>query len=320
MSLPAAPPKPPRDRLTLLCVALLLTFAGLGDTQLSGSEGRWATIEQEMLRSGQWHLPVINGYEYADKPLLSYWLGGLLAAISGGVSEFTIRAPGAIAWIATAFLLWRIGRRSGDRRVAMGAPLIFLLLGWPLHIARTAAADAPMIFAVVLAWWAITARMSHATRSRAVSSPLRAALLGAVIGAAIHLKGPLAFVLPAIGVAGALAFNRWLTPTLPEAPREPLGLAMLNGLKRHAVEIVVLVLFAAGVAEATLQWSESHSGSQQVRAYLWRESVTRAADPFDHTGSPLLYAWVLPVMLLPVLAMAPLWALGAAPVDPNARR
>jgi 4-amino-4-deoxy-L-arabinose transferase-like glycosyltransferase len=175
-----------------------------------------------------------------------------------------------------------------------------------------------MVFAVVLGWWAMTARYSQ--RQRGESSPLRAAVRGAVLGAAIHIKGPQASVLPVIGVGGALWFDRWFAPRNPAHPPRELGYAVVDGFKRHAIELLVLAAFAGGIAELTLQWSESHSGSQQVRAYLWRESVTRAADPFDHTGSPLLYAWVLPVMLLPVLAMAPLWALGAAPVDPNARR
>jgi 4-amino-4-deoxy-L-arabinose transferase-like glycosyltransferase len=58
---------------------LLLLFIALGDSNLMRSESRWAEIVREMLASGDWFNPTINGETYFDKPLLSYWLIALFA-------------------------------------------------------------------------------------------------------------------------------------------------------------------------------------------------------------------------------------------------
>jgi 4-amino-4-deoxy-L-arabinose transferase-like glycosyltransferase len=81
--------------LLLLALAGLLFFLGLGTLGLTDrDEGSNAEAAREMVESGDWITPTLNGEPRFAKPAFLYWL------ISGayrlfGVSEFTARLPSA---------------------------------------------------------------------------------------------------------------------------------------------------------------------------------------------------------------------------------
>ena len=87
-----------KEYLFLWGTAILLLFLRLGTGAVSGSEGRWLAVANEMLRSGDWLHPTINGVPYFDKPLISYWLIAIVSLLQGGeVNEFSARLPSALA-------------------------------------------------------------------------------------------------------------------------------------------------------------------------------------------------------------------------------
>ena len=83
-------------KLDLACLALLfglLYFFQLGDTTLvNPDEGRYAEIPREMVASGDYVLPRLNGVLYFEKPPLMYWsVAGFMNIF--GPDEFAMRAP-----------------------------------------------------------------------------------------------------------------------------------------------------------------------------------------------------------------------------------
>ncbi len=101
-----------RSSLMLAICTLALLWAviflpTLGKLPLIRSEAMYAQIPLEMLASGDWLTPRLNGARYLDKPPLYYWLN--LAALSlGGHSENTFRlATFLIGWgeVLAAFTL-----------------------------------------------------------------------------------------------------------------------------------------------------------------------------------------------------------------------
>ena len=97
---------------------ILLWFAPLGYRDLiHPDEGRYASIALEMLQSGDWLSPHLNGFLYFEKPILQYWMGALSFAVFG-VNDFAARFwPAFMGFVAvgavglTAQRLW--GARAG---------------------------------------------------------------------------------------------------------------------------------------------------------------------------------------------------------------
>src|SRR5262245_44110547 len=60
--------------VAVLALTGALFFLRLGERALWSEEVRWAEIPREMISSGNFLWPTINGHSYYDKPLGSYWL------------------------------------------------------------------------------------------------------------------------------------------------------------------------------------------------------------------------------------------------------
>jgi 4-amino-4-deoxy-L-arabinose transferase-like glycosyltransferase len=128
---------PAERRLYVGLAALLaaLWLAGLGARPLfNPDEGRYAEIPREMLASGDWVLPHLNGLVYAEKPPLQYWATALSYRCFG-LTEFAARLYGALCALGTIGLVWALAKRLGGEQAAWRAAamlagmLIFAVLG-----------------------------------------------------------------------------------------------------------------------------------------------------------------------------------------------
>ena len=73
-----------RHILWLLAVMAILWFANLDYRHLAQpDEGRYAEIPREMLASGDWVTPRLNGLKYFEKPALQYWATGVAFQLFG---------------------------------------------------------------------------------------------------------------------------------------------------------------------------------------------------------------------------------------------
>jgi 4-amino-4-deoxy-L-arabinose transferase-like glycosyltransferase len=102
----------------LVLLWLLIFLPTLGKLPLIRSEAMYAQIPLEMLQSGDWLTPRLNGARYLDKPPLYYWLN-LIAYKIGGASENSVR-------LATFI----IGLGEVLATLALGAVLFSWGTGW----------------------------------------------------------------------------------------------------------------------------------------------------------------------------------------------
>src|SRR5690348_16773573 len=86
-----------RESLLFWLCACVFLFFYLGATTPWQSEDRWLQVALEMVESGNYFLPTINGTVYFDKPLLGYWLVVLFGPFTGGINEWSLRLPSAFA-------------------------------------------------------------------------------------------------------------------------------------------------------------------------------------------------------------------------------
>ena len=149
----------PRGALLVLALALALTwFGALGQRKLvKPDEGRYGEIPREMVASGDWLTPRLNGLKYFEKPPLQYWATAAAFSVFG-VSEWATRLWGALCGFAAVLLAYHVGRRLYGE--AAGPPAAAALAGSALFVAMSQVATLDMgvsaflslaVFAVVLA-------------------------------------------------------------------------------------------------------------------------------------------------------------------------
>ena len=98
-------------------VCWIVLFWKLGAPALMDpDEAHYAQLTREMLRAGNWMMPLLDGLPYIDKPVLFHWLQGLAIAVLGE-TETAMRLPSAIA-ARRALLDDALDRRAVVRRRA----------------------------------------------------------------------------------------------------------------------------------------------------------------------------------------------------------
>jgi 4-amino-4-deoxy-L-arabinose transferase-like glycosyltransferase len=117
---------------------------------LSPDEGRYASIALEMLRSGDWLTPRLNGLLYFEKPPLQYWLSAGFFQLFG-VNEFAARLWPGLAGLFTivttsigARLLW--GEPAGH-----AAAIVTAGMAWVVANSHFLSLDMGLTFFLTLA-------------------------------------------------------------------------------------------------------------------------------------------------------------------------
>jgi 4-amino-4-deoxy-L-arabinose transferase-like glycosyltransferase len=193
----------------VLLVCALLWFVGLEYRGLfMPDEGRYADIAREMLDSGDWITPRLNGIKYFEKPPLQYWATAATFALFGA-DEWTARL-----WPAVTGLLCIAFTAFAARRLAPGS--------------------SPGLTAVILAGsWGFFLGSQFLTLDMGVTFFLTAAMLGyalsrradippwiqrnwmllawAAAACAVLSKGLIGVVIPGLALAVYVAIERDLT-------------------------------------------------------------------------------------------------------------
>jgi 4-amino-4-deoxy-L-arabinose transferase-like glycosyltransferase len=195
---PAKPSAPLLALILAVAVGLAL-FAGLGGYGLLDEEARYAEISREMLETGDWVTPRLNGVPYFEKPPALAWLGAGALAIGSRSPEWALRLVPALATLAAIVAIVRFGNRAGGPALGGAAGLALAVTPLQVGMARTFSTDAPFSAAmtVALALLGVEVLESRARVGRLIAA-------GLALAAAVLLRGPvaLALYLPIAALAG----------------------------------------------------------------------------------------------------------------------
>ena len=115
----------------ILALALLPLSLGLGGYGLyEPHEGHFASVAREMVLSGDWVTPTLNGAPYLNKPPLLYWLSATGTALLG-FTEYAARLPLALSGWLGAVVAWKWARElwnPASGRIA--ALMLCVACGW----------------------------------------------------------------------------------------------------------------------------------------------------------------------------------------------
>ncbi len=111
-------------------VALLTLGLGLIYFSMSGlrpfsnpDEGRYAEIPREMVASGEWVTPRLNGVLYFEKPPFFYWLEALTLKVCG-MHEATLRFWPAALGILGCLMVYATGRKLYGRAAGILSAIV----------------------------------------------------------------------------------------------------------------------------------------------------------------------------------------------------
>jgi len=210
---------PPGRRLAWLAVALTLLalwFVKLPDRLLTHpDEGRYAEIPREMVATGEWVTPRLNGFAYLQKPPLQYWATAA-AYEAFGVSEWTARLWTALTGLAAVLVTAFAGRRLlGPSAGLLGAaalaasPYFVVMSGLNTLDMGVSLFLSSAVFAYLLSRQAATAAAGRGWMLVAWGAMALAVLSKGLIGVALPL-GTLVVYAAWHRDAGALARLHWL--------------------------------------------------------------------------------------------------------------
>ena len=253
-----------------------------------------AQIARNMLTSGDWVTPRLDGVVYLEKSPLIYWSIAVSYKIFG-VHDWAARVPIAfscigLAWLAAAFGIWAFGPRAGLYAGLIMATCIGLFL-----FTRVLIPDVMLTFTVTLAMWAFLRAIDEAERHPA----WWALVFAASLGVGLLLKSTVALLFPLAGGVIYLFLTHQLFSRKTWRRLHPF-----TGL------CIVLLIAAPWHVLATLRNPPYFSFTMrsvpgQYHGFLWfyfiNEQVLRFLNmryPRDYNTVPRILFWLLHLLWL----------------------
>src|SRR5450755_152691 len=155
----------------------LLWFLPLNQPHLfDPDEGRYAEIPREMVASGDWVTPRLDGIKYFEKPALGYWATAAAFEVFGQ-HAWTVRLWPALSGMLGLMLTFGLGRRLYDQRAALLAVVVQASALLYVAMARIATLDMGLCLALQIAMTAL-ALLVQPARAGAPPSARLPLLLG----------------------------------------------------------------------------------------------------------------------------------------------
>jgi 4-amino-4-deoxy-L-arabinose transferase len=246
-------------------------------------EYRYAEIPREMLLSGDWIVPHMDGLVYFEKPVLGYWLTAASLRLFGE-NRFAVRLPSALAIGLTAWITFGLVVFSTRRREpASLAALIFLSSLGAAACGIVAVLDGLLTAFLTATNVSFFVAATAERRSRCEAAWLLVS--GACAGLAFLTKGLVALVVPALTAGTYLLWQR-----------RAADLVRMAWLPLAAAAAIVLPWGVSIYLREPSFWPQ----------FFWHEHVHRfVAENAQHAQPAWFYLAIAPLIVLPWSFAAP---------------
>ena len=194
-----------RALLAVFVLFALGWFGNLGYRHLiKPDEGRYAEIPREMIASGDWLTPRINGYKYFEKPPLQYWATAVSFG-AFGLGEWAARLwPGLTGFLCVLMVFWAGNRLLGPPAGLFGAAVtagsaLYAIIG---HLLTLDMSLSVFMSAAALGFAVAQSEAAEAARRRWMLAAWAAMAL------AVLTKGLVGAVLPIAAVGAYILVER----------------------------------------------------------------------------------------------------------------
>ncbi len=284
--------------IALVIIAVIVFFGciiappGLMD-DVDAVHGQMA---RNMIDSGDWVIPHLDGVAYIEKAPLPYWLIAICYLILG-VHDWVARIPTALAAVLLCFATARYGAWAFGRRAGFYAGLALATCVGLFLFTRILIPDVTLTLAICLCFMAFQRILNEDGEEL---HPRRwVAVLGVSLGIGVLLKGLLALVVPVGAIVIYLAITRQL-----------FSRDTWRRLRPISVFFIFLLVAAPWHVLATLRMPpyfnfSMHSGPGEYHGFFWfyfmNEHVLRFLNlryPRDYNTVPRLAFWLLNLLWL----------------------
>ncbi len=189
--------------LILFSLAMALYVIGLGATALlDPDEPVYAQTAREMVETGSWLTPRLNGLLWFDKPPMYFWLSAVSFKIFS-VGEFAARFPSSLmaALLIMLVYIWALG--AFGEKIAQYSSLSLCVSLIFAFLARAAVTDMTLCFFMNLSFYMIYLGFTQPEKRFKYIN-----LFYFFSGFSVLTKGPVGLVLPLMVIIAFLACRR----------------------------------------------------------------------------------------------------------------
>jgi 4-amino-4-deoxy-L-arabinose transferase and related glycosyltransferases of PMT family len=185
---------------------ILIYIVPLGMRPLAlPDETRYAEIPREMLVSGDWVVPHLDGLRYFEKPVMGYWFNAA-AMFLFGQNAFAARLPSALATGVSALLLFLLVRKFGGGYFAgISTAAVFLTSMEVFGVGCFNVLDG--LFSMFLAGAMVFFFFAHKEKQAGKKIGFLV-IFGVFCGLAFLTKGFLAFAIPVMAIVPFMIWER----------------------------------------------------------------------------------------------------------------
>jgi len=249
-------------------IGWIVVFWRLGYASLlDPDEAHYAELTREMLHSGSWLVPLLDGKPFIDKPVLFHWLQGASVLLLGE-TEFAARLPTALSAVALFAITRWVGAALFDAEVGSLGAIMFATI--PATFALSSIAIFDMVFALFL-FGALGCLLVAAKRSSVGTECWGYVLLTL----AVMTKGPVALVLVGVFLGTAVLLSRD---------------TRLFVRRLHWRIGLVAVAIAASPWFLWMQW---RFGDEFVRGYLLAGNLWYVTQPIEFSARAINHTFYI---------------------------
>jgi len=264
----------------LLLVAATIFAINLGGYDLwPPDEPRYALVAREMIDSGDYMAPRVNGQPYKEKPPLLFWAIAAVSSCTGDVTSFSARIPSVLAGIITLVFTGLLARDLFNSRIALWSIIILMTMQrfwWNSRFGQIDMLLTACLTVGLYAFW----RYENTRRYAWLSLFYLAALAG------LFSKGPGVLVFPVLFV---------LVWTWRSNLRREAWIHLFIGC------VFCVLVYAAWVIpfHMTLASEAREATGDALASNMFRQTFGRFFLGVSHANWPWYYLTTLPVDWLP---------------------
>ena len=261
--------------LVFFLAAAGIFFTSIGGWDLKNpDEPRYAQVAREMMDTGQFFLPHINGDIYPDKPPLFFWMIAGASLPFGDVTAFSARFPAAFFGFCLILLTYFFARKVFDNLTALlAAVLLFSIEGF-FKAALSVHFDSILAFFITASLFCFYCGYTEK------KNRLYFLLSWVCMGLAVSTKGPVGLAIPLVSIIAYLLWNKDFTT-----------------LKR--LSIVTGLLIVTAIVACWLVPACSAGGEDYINNIVLKQTFGRIVKSYAHQKPFYYYALKLPCHMLP---------------------